>query len=214
MANKSNNEKLSETFNLNIEGLENSIGKVKENVVELTAYDGKIDAFQISPSKELASVIIEDSNRLFQTDILKLDADILNPSLGLDPLKTDIFDTQSIINVNEGISSLINDSLKLSETVDEIIAVDPSWSKNYDPLKLDITIDETKGSARLPNLDLAVNELASNTLFSESTYLNLEQIGNNIESIFPLSANKVLSDYLDSFSKFASLIALDDKISS
>lgn len=213
MKDENKNEKLTSSVNFDIEGLENFLGRIKDNVFELTAYDAKIEAFQISPDIKLADEIIKDSEHLFQTDILKIDADILNPSLGLETIKTDLFDTQSIINVNEGISSLINEPLKLSDSVDEIFAVDPSWSKNFDPLNLDLSIDEISGTVRLPDLNIEINELASNVLFSESTYLNLDNIGKNIESRFSLNANEALINFSDSFSKFGSLIALDNQIS-
>lgn len=213
MSDKNKHEKLTGSVNANIEGMESSLGKVKENVFELTAYDAKINAFEISPDINLADGIIKDSDRLFHTDILKLDSKILDPSLGIDSFKTDLFDTQSIININEGISSLINDPLKLSNSVGDILAVDPSWSKKFDPLTFDLSIEEIKGIARLPDLEIATNELASNALLSESTYLNLDIIGENIESNFSLNANEALVDFSDSFSKFGSLIALDNEIS-
>ncbi|MDG5768331.1 hypothetical protein QA596_12805, partial [Balneolales bacterium ANBcel1] len=208
------NKRHSIEVDLNVEGLQNSFEKIKNNVFDLTAYDGKINAFQISPEINLANDILNDSKNLFQTDALKIDTDILNPSLGLDAIKSEVFDAQSIINVNEGISSLVNDPLKISNSVNEIFAVDRSWSEKFDPLKLDLSIDEVKGSAIFPNLEISTNHLASSALLSESTYLNLDIIGKCIESNFSLNATEVITDFSNSFSKFGSMIALENEISS
>ena len=47
MTDENKNEKQTDSVNMNIDGLENSLGKIKENVFELTSYDAKINAFEI-----------------------------------------------------------------------------------------------------------------------------------------------------------------------
>lgn len=194
--------------------LDSGIVKIKDNIVELASYDGRIDAFNVAPDLQLATTLVEDSTRLFNTDILKLDAVSFNPSLNLPTVDTSLFHIGSIINVNEGISSLINDPLSLSNSVSEIANINPTWESSFDPLTVDLAIGDFSDTIRMPDLNLFASEISTNALLAESTYLDLPKISDSIHTNFAIDAGEAVLNFSDSFSKFGSLIGLESGISS
>ncbi len=189
------------------------VDAVQENVYDLKLYDGKIDAFKITPDSEIGAQILDESSKLFNSKNLEIATDPNNLSLGIENINSKFIDKEAVLKVNEGLTNLANTSLGIEDSIAKLDAVNDSWAEKYDPLQFGIDIDEVKGSAKLPNLDINAHEIATDALYAESTYLNLDSIKENISSNFEIDATNVIENFAKSFENFSQIVGVENELS-
>lgn len=213
MSEEKDKELFTEKIQLSNKNLENFTGAVRDNVFDLNQYEAKIDTFKINPDENLGAAILDESDRLFGAGTMELASDPDNLNLGIGDIDSKFIDGDAVFKVNEGITNITNTSLGVEDSIAELPSIAQSWKEKYDPIQFGIEIDEVEGVAKLPNLDLNAHEIATDTLFAESTYLNLDKINKNITDTFDVDATNAIANFSQSFDDFSHLVGVENELS-